>query len=65
MIKGAGNDIDRLRAGREGVLRGFREAEKTWSGKLPDISYETITKSLEAIDEKIRELGESVIDLST
>ena len=64
VIKGAGNDIDRLRAGREGILRGFREAEKAWGGKLPDISYETIAKSLEAIDEKIRELGESVVDLS-
>ncbi len=65
VIKGAGNDIDRLRAGREGILRGFTEAEKAWGGKLPDISYSTIEKSLEAIDEKIRELGGSVVDLST
>jgi hypothetical protein len=65
VIKGAGNDIDRLKAGREGILRGFGEAEKAWGGKLPDISYETIAKSLETIDEKIRELGGSVVDLST
>jgi len=64
VIKGAGNDIDRLRAGREGILRGFTEAEKVWGGKLPDISYGTLEKSLEAIDEKIRELGESVVDFS-
>jgi hypothetical protein len=65
VIKGAGGDLDKLRAGREGILRGFNEAEKAWGGKLPDISYETITKSLEAIDEKIREAGGSVVDLST
>ncbi len=65
VIKGAGNDLDKLRAGREGILRGFNEAEKAWGGKLPDISYETLTKSLEAIDEKIREHGGSVVDLST
>jgi len=64
VIKGAGNDIDRLRAGREGILRGFREAEKAWGGMLPDISYQTITKSLEAIDEKIRKSGGSVVDIS-
>lgn len=65
VMNGAGNDINRLRAGREGVLLGFSEAEKAWGGKLPGISYETLEKSLEAIDEKIREFGGSVIDLST
>ncbi|MCF6248464.1 MAG: hydrogenase-4 component G [Desulfobacula sp.] len=64
-IKGAGNDIDRLRAGREGVLRGMAEAEKAWGENLPGISYGTLEKSLGAIDKKIRELGGSVLDLST
>jgi hypothetical protein len=65
VIKGAGDDLDKLKAGREGILRGFNEAEKAWGGRLPDISYETMTKSLEAIDEKIHEHGGSVVDLST
>ncbi len=65
VINGAGDNIDRLKAGREGILRGFAEAEKLWGGKLPDISYETLSKSLENIDEKIREYGGSVLDLST
>jgi len=60
-----GDDLERLKAGREGVLRGFKEAEKSWNGSLPDISHETLAKSLEAIDEKIRELGGSVVDLLT
>jgi len=65
VLQGAGDDLDRLKAGREGVLRGFKEAEKSWNGSLPDISHETLARSLEAIDEKIRELGGSVVDLST
>ena len=65
VIKGAGEDIDRLRAGREGILKGFAEAEKAWGGKLPDISYETLAKSLDSIDEKIREYGGSAVDLIT
>lgn len=64
VIKGAGNDIDRLRAGREGVLRGFAQAEKAWGGKLPDISYATLEKSLDAIEERIRQAGEPVVKLS-
>ncbi|SLM31782.1 conserved hypothetical protein [Desulfamplus magnetovallimortis] len=64
VLKGAGEDIERLKAGREGMLQGFKDAEKAWGGKLPDISYETMEKSLEAIDEKIRELGGSVVDFS-
>ncbi len=63
VINGAGDDIDRLRAGREGILKGFAEAEKAWGGKLPDISYETLAKSLDVIDKKLQEHGESVIDL--
>ncbi len=65
VLKGAGEDLDRLKAGREGVLRGFQEAEKLWGGNLPDISYETLTQSLKDIDEKIQELGGSIVDLST
>lgn len=65
VLNGAGDDIERLRAGRKGILKGFAEAEKAWGGKLPDISYETLAKSLDAIDEKLREHGESVVDFIT
>ncbi|NDY73544.1 hydrogenase-4 component G [Desulfobacter hydrogenophilus] len=64
VIKGAGDDMEKLKSGREGVLKGFKEAEKAWGGKLPEISYETLAKSLETIDEKIQENGGSVVDLS-
>ncbi len=62
VLAGGGNDIERLRAGREGVIRGFEEAEALWGGKLPDISYETQSRTLALIDERIAELGGSVLD---
>lgn len=64
VIKGAGDDLERLKEGRQGILQGFKQAEDAWGSKLPDISYNTLEKSLEAIDEKIQELGGSVVDVS-
>lgn len=64
VLIGAGDDIDKLKAGREGIVRGFNEAEKIWGGKLPDISYETLKKTLEKIDEKITSLGGNILDTS-
>ena len=63
VLMGAGDDVDMLKAGREGILKGFEEAEAMWGGKLPDISYESINKSVEMIDKKLGELGASVVDI--
>ncbi|MGM0682535.1 MAG: hydrogenase-4 component G [Thermodesulfobacteriota bacterium] len=63
VTKGGGNNLNRLRQGREGVIRGFKEAEKLWGGKLPEISYETIKKALETINEQIRETGGSAFEI--
>ncbi|MCP3944621.1 MAG: hydrogenase-4 component G [Desulfobacteraceae bacterium] len=57
VIKGAGGDLSKLKAGREGVLRGFSEAGKAWGGELPDISYKTIERAIKVLDEKIADLG--------
>jgi len=62
VLMGAGDDVEMLKAGREGILRGFQEAEKMWGGTLPDISYETINKAVETIDKKLGELGASILD---
>ncbi len=62
VLMGAGDDVDKLKAGREGILRGFKEAESMWGGKLPDISYETINKAVEMIDKKLGALGVSILD---
>jgi hypothetical protein len=62
VLNGARDDLDKLKAGREGILRGFKEAEEMWGGKLPDISYETIDRAVEMIDKKLNELGASILD---
>jgi len=62
VINGAGNSISLLKAGREGALDGYKEAEKIWGGKLPDISQKTIEKALEMIDKRISELGGNILD---
>ncbi len=64
VLDGAQDDIELLKAGREGILKGFGEAKKAWGGALPKISYDTLEKSLAAIDEKIESLGGSIVDLS-
>jgi len=61
VINGAGTDESLLRAGREGILQGFKEAEALWGGKLPEISYKTIDKALEAIDMRLNELGYPIL----
>lgn len=50
------DDIELLEKGREGIVKGFEEAEKLWGGELPEISYATQTRTLELIDKKIEEL---------
>jgi len=62
VINGAGGDEDKLRAGREGMLRGFAEAEKMWGGELPEISQQTIAKATEMVDKAMHDLGFSIIN---
>ncbi|WP_024955962.1 hypothetical protein [Sulfurospirillum arcachonense] len=64
VLSGAGDDVEKLKAGREGILRGFNEAEALWGEKLPEISYTTINKAVEMIDSKLNELGVPIIDSS-
>lgn len=64
VLNGAGDDMDRLKQGRKGILLGFEAAEKAWKGKLPDISYETIEKAVKSIDDKITELGGNILEIT-
>ncbi len=64
VIAGAGNDLDMFQAGREGIIKGFEEAEKMWGGKLPDIAYETQALTLEKIDATIQSLGGNVLNIA-
>ncbi len=62
VIEGAGGDEELLRAGREGVLQGYDEAQELWGSELPDISQQTLQKALELIDTAMSELGYNVLD---
>jgi hypothetical protein len=64
VINGAGDDPELLKAGLEGIMRGFKEAEEMWGDKLPQISYDTIKRADELIKEHMQELGIPVLDMS-
>ena len=64
VLNGAGDDVEKLKAGREGVTKGFEDAKKIWRGELPEISQKTIEKTLETLDKKIAELGGNVLNVS-
>lgn len=64
VIQGSGGDEQLMREGRKGIMQGFEEAEAIWGGKLPDISYKTIELAAQMIDEKMHELGYSIMDES-
>jgi hypothetical protein len=62
VISGAGGDEDRLRAGRDGMLQGFKDAEKMWGGKLPEISQKTMQAATEMVDKAMYDLGFSILN---
>lgn len=62
VLNGAGEDASMLRAGREGIIRGFEEAQELWGETLPDISYRTLEKALATIDTAMGEMGIPVLD---
>lgn len=62
VINGAGTDESRFRAGREGMIQGFKEAEAMWGGELPEISQKTMQKAIEMVDKAMYDLGFSIID---
>ena len=62
VINGAGGDEDKMRAGREGMLQGFKDAEEMWGGELPEISQKTMEKALEMVDMAMNDLGFPILD---
>lgn len=52
----AGDDLELLEKGREGVVQGFEEAKKLFGGELPEISYKTQERTLALLDERINAL---------
>ena len=64
VVDTAGDDLSMLKAGREGIVKGFADAEKAWGGKLPDIAYDTQKLTLEKIDMKIQSIGGNALDVA-
>ena len=62
VIQGAGGNEDLLRAGRDGMLQGFQDAERIWGSALPDISQKTIQIATELVDKAMHDLGFSIIN---
>lgn len=62
VLKGAGEDESLLRAGREGILEGLKQAEEIWGSKLPEISYKTINQAIQNIDMAMNDLGFSILN---
>ena len=64
VINGAGDDLEKLKKGFEGMKQGFEQAEKIWGNKLPQISQDTITKAIEKVSARIKELGGNAVDMN-
>ena len=62
VINGTGDDEERMRAAREGVIRGFKEAEQIWGKELPEISQKTMHSTIEMIDKAMFDLGFSILN---
>ena len=61
----AGDDSDALEKMRDAFIKGYKQAEKTWGGELPDISKRTYDSVLEKLDKLIKPSEEVKPDNST
>ena len=52
-----GGDPDKIEEMREAFKKGYKQAEETWGGKLPDISQRTYDAVMEKFDKMSEEAG--------
>ena len=62
VIDGSGGNEERMRAGREGMIEGFKMAEEMWGGELPEISQKTMQAAIEKVDKAMYDLGFSILN---
>ena len=48
----AGDDVEKMKSMQEAIEKGYKQAEKTWGGKLPEISQ----KTFDAVNQKFDDL---------
>lgn len=59
-----GGDPDKLEEMRDAFLKGYKQAEKTWGGKLPEISKKTYDAVLEKFDKLAEEAGVTLSEVN-
>jgi len=52
-----GGDPDKIEEMRSAFQKGFKQAEKTWGGSLPDISQRTYDAVMQGFDDLAKEAG--------
>ena len=62
VINGSAGNEEMMRAGREGMIQGFKEAQAMWGGELPEISQKTMQAAVEMVDKAMHEAGFSIMD---
>ena len=60
-----GGDPDKIEEMREAFEKGFKQAQETWGGELPEISQKTYDAVMEKFDAWAAENGESVESAET
>ena len=58
----AGDDSKALEKMRDAFVKGYKQAEKQWGGKLPDISqrtYDAVMKKFDSLSSKKEEKSDS------
>lgn len=60
-----GGDPDKIEEMREAFKKGYKQAEKTWGGELPDISKRTYDAVMEKFDKMAEDAGLTVEKTTT
>ncbi|MCQ2520137.1 MAG: hypothetical protein MJ107_06365 [Lachnospiraceae bacterium] len=53
----AGDDVNKMKEMQEAMLKGYKQAEKTWGGELPSISQETLAAANKLFDDYYASMG--------
>lgn len=59
-----GGDPDKIAEMRDAFLKGYKQAEKTWGGELPDISKRTYEAVLSKFDQMAKDAGVELPELN-
>lgn len=57
-----GGDPDKIEEMREAFQKGYKQAEKTWGGKLPDISQQTYDAVMQGFDDMAAAVNKTVTE---